>query len=143
MLTTLKLAEETDIVLGEQTQVLDAIFEVRDTLYAHTERVSAVLLAIDAAGLEYVRIHHAAAEDLYPPRSFAERTTGTAADITTDIHLGAGLGEGEITRTQTDLGLGTEHLLAEIKQRLAQVSKADVLVDIQSFYLMEETVRTS
>lgn len=139
---TLKLAEEADIVLGEETQVLHAVFEVGDTLDTHTERITAVLFAVDAAGFQHIRIHHAAAEDLHPAGSFAERATYSAADITRDIHFGTGFGEGEIGRTKTNLRFGSEHLFGEIEQGFAQVGKADVLVDIQSFDLMEEAVRT-
>ena len=110
-LTTLKLFQEPYIVLGEETQVFHAILEVRDTLHAHTEGVAAIDLAVDAAGFQYVGIDHTAAEDFDPSGTLAERATLTAADVTADIHLGTRLREREIGRTQTDLGIGTEHLL--------------------------------
>ena len=142
-LATLKLPQEPHVVLREQTQVFHSVFEVRDTLYAHTEGVAAVLLAVDTAGLKDVRIDHTATEDLHPSCAFAERAALAAADVTTDIHLRTRLREREITRTQTNLCLRTEHLLAEIQQRLTQVSKTNVFVDIQTFYLVEETMRAS
>ena len=41
-LTTLEMAEESYVVLGEETQILDAVFEVGDTLHTHTECVAAI-----------------------------------------------------------------------------------------------------
>ena len=44
---------------------------------------------------------------------FAERTTLAAADVTADVHFGTRLGEGEVGRTQTNLGVTAEHLLSK------------------------------
>ena len=78
----LELAEEADVVLGEETEVFDTIFEVRDTLHAHTERITGIDFRINTAGLQDVRIHHTATEDLDPSCSFTERAAFAAADIT-------------------------------------------------------------
>ena len=51
ILATLELSEEADVVLGEEAEVLDSVFEVGDTLHAHSEGKTAVLLRINAAGL--------------------------------------------------------------------------------------------
>ena len=40
--TTLKLAQEAYVVLGEKTQVLDTILEVGDTLYSKTESIARI-----------------------------------------------------------------------------------------------------
>ena len=66
----------------------------------------------------------------------------TAADMTGDVHLGTGLREGEIAGAQTDLGISTEQLTGKRQEHLLQIGKRHVLVDIQSFNLMEETVGT-
>ena len=107
----LKLAEEADIVLGEETKILHTVFEIGDTLHAHTEGIAGIDFAVNAACLEHVGIHHAATENLYPTGTLAERAAFAAAYITTDIHLGARLGEREIRRTETNLRFCAEHLL--------------------------------
>ena len=114
VLAALELLKEADVVFGEETKVLDAVFEVRDTLYTHSEGITAIFLAVNAAGLQHIRVHHATTEDFHPSCTFAERATGSAADITTDIHLGTRFREREIGRTQTNLRIRTEHLLTEI-----------------------------
>lgn len=50
-LTALELFEEADIVLREETQVLDAVLEVSNTLYTHTESIARINFAIYAAAL--------------------------------------------------------------------------------------------
>ena len=102
------MAEETYIVLGEQTQVFDAVLEVCDALHTQTESVTAIDLAVDTATLQYVRINHTATEDLHPACAFAETATCAAADVTRDIHLGTGFGEREVRRTQTNFCLPAE-----------------------------------
>lgn len=62
----LELAEEANIVLGEEAEVLDLILEVGDALYAHAEGVAFVLGGVDAVGFEHVGVYHAATEDFKP-----------------------------------------------------------------------------
>ena len=70
----------------------------------------------------------------------AEAATLTATDEAGDVHLGTGLCEGEVAGTQTNLGVGTKHLLGKREQHLLEVGERYVLVDIESFHLMEEAV---
>src|SRR5689334_20995201 len=60
-LTRPELREEAQIVLEEQAQVVHAIAQHREAVDAHAEGIARVLLGIDAAGLEHLRMHHAAA----------------------------------------------------------------------------------
>ena len=55
-----KFAEEASIVLREETKVADAIFQVGDALYTHTESIAGIDIAVDAAGIKVVRIYHTA-----------------------------------------------------------------------------------
>ena len=136
----MELLEESLVVLGEETQVVDAVFQVGDALHAHAESIAGVDIGVDAAGSEVVRVYHATAEDLHPSRVLAEVAAFAAADVTGDIHLSTRLGEGEIRRAQTDLRVGTKHLSGEGQQYLLEVGEAHALVDIESFDLMEEAV---
>ena len=92
----LKQLEETDIVLAEEAKVLDLIFEVGNSLYTHTECVTRIDLAIDAAKLEHVGVYHTTAQDLYPACVLAEWAALATADVTADVHLGTWLGEWEV-----------------------------------------------
>ena len=89
-----------------------------------------------------MRVNHTATENLYPTGMFTEVTSLTTTDVTRDIHLCTWLSEWEIAWTQTNLGVSTKHLASKCKENLLQVGKADILVNIQTFYLMEETVCT-
>ena len=47
---------------------------------------------IDAAVLEDLGMDHAAAQDLHPARTLADRAALRPADEARDVHLGAGFG---------------------------------------------------
>ena len=77
------------------------------TSYTHTEGIAAVLLRVDAAELQHVRINHTTAEDLHPTGVLTESATLTTTDEARDIHLSTGLCEGEVAGTQADLRVRT------------------------------------
>ena len=63
-----------------------------------------------------------------------------ATDVARDVHLRRSLGEGEIRGTETNLGALAEELLHKVIQGLFQVGKRDVLIDVETLYLMEDAV---
>ena len=69
-----------------------------------------------------------------------ETTALTATDMTRDIHLCRWLCEWEVTWTETDLCIRTEHLLCEGKHYLLEVGERYVLVDIKTLNLVEEAM---
>jgi hypothetical protein len=107
--------EEANVVLREQTKVLNTVFEVGDTFYAKTEGVACVYLRINTARFEYIRVNHTATKDLYPTCTLAERTTLATAEVARNIHFSGRFCEWEITWTKTYLGLRTEHLLGKVE----------------------------
>ena len=72
----------------------------------------------------------------------AEVATLTATDVAGDIHLGTGLCEWEVARTETNLGICTKHLTGKGKEHLLEVGETYVLIYIETFYLVEEAVST-
>ena len=137
-----ELLEEARVVFREHTEVADTVLQVGDALDTHTEGVAAIDGAVDAAGFEHVRVNHSATEDFHPAGVLAEAAAFTAADVTADVHLGAGFCEREVAGTQTDFRIGAEHLTGKGEEHLLQVGERYVLIDIQAFYLMEEAVGT-
>ena len=136
----LELVKEADIVLAEHAQVLHHVFQVGDALYTQSEGITAIDLAVDAAGLKHGGIYHAATQDLDPAGVLAETAALATTQHAGDVHLGTGLGEGEVTGTQADLGLGAEQLLGKVQEHLLQVGKGHILVNVQAFNLVEEAV---
>ena len=108
-----ELLEETGVVLGEETEVADAILQVGDALDTHTEGVARVDLRVNTAEFKHVGIDHATAEDLHPTGMLAEAATFTATDEAGYVHLCRRLCEGEVGGAQTDAGVWAEHLLGE------------------------------
>lgn len=70
----------------------------------------------------------------------AEVTALATADVAGDIHLCTRFCEWEVARAQADFGICTEHLASEGEEHLLEVGEAYVLIYIETFYLMEETV---
>lgn len=70
----------------------------------------------------------------------AEVATLTATDVAGDIHLGTRFCEWEVARTETNLGICTKHLTSKGKEHLLEVGETYVLIYIETFYLMEETM---
>lgn len=60
LVSALELLQEAGVVLGEQTQVVDAVLQVGDALHTHTKSIASVHVRVDAAGCQVMRIDHAA-----------------------------------------------------------------------------------
>src|SRR5690606_25297472 len=86
-----ELFQETQIVLKEQSQVINAITQHGQTLHTQTKGKSPVLLAIDADMTKYLRMHHAATADFQP------------ATIPAHIHFCGRLGKWKKRRPKTHL----------------------------------------
>ena len=74
--------KETHIVFGEHTQVLYLVFQVGDTLNSHAESKTGVLLAVDAACFEHIRVNHATSENFHPSCVLAEVAAFATAQVT-------------------------------------------------------------
>jgi len=136
-----ELLQESDIILGIQAQVIDAVFELANPFNPHPEGKAGILVGVDAEVFQHFRMYHTAAEDLYPTGMFAYAAAAAAADPAVDIHLGAGFREGEIGGAETDFDILPEHLLYKEIERLFQIGEADILIHIQSFRLVKKTMR--
>src|SRR6185312_14525102 len=125
-----KLPEKPQIVLEERTQVGDAVAQHGEALHAEAEGEAGVALRIDAAVLQHVRMHHAAAEHLQPA---ALAILGLPADV----DLGRRLGKGEIAGAETHLEIAFEERADELGQGALEVGETGSLVNQQPFDLME------
>ena len=119
------------------TNIVNAVFQQRDTLNAHAEREAADFLRIVAAHLKHARMNHAAAENFEPARLLAHPAAFAAALHAGDVNLRAWLREREEAWTKPDLRLRAEHLLHELQQRSFQIAHPDVFADDEAFDLIE------
>src|SRR5699024_151833 len=102
-LSILELLQEPQVVLKHQADVVDAVFQHGDALDADAEGKAGIDLRVDAAVCQHVMMHDAAAEDFDPAGVLAQRAALAAAFKTGNVHLHAGLGEGEVGRAQAGL----------------------------------------
>src|SRR5690348_4761570 len=125
-----ELLEEAQVVLEERAQVRNAITQHGKALDAEAEGEAGVALRVDAAILQHVRMDHAAAEHLEP-------TALAVLGLPADIHLGRGLGEGEVAGAEAHLEIALEEGADELGQRALEVGETGGLVDQQAFDLVE------
>ena len=139
---SLKLFQKPHIVFEEEAQVVDLEFEHGDSFDAHSKGKAGVFVAIDVAVFENLRVNHAAAKDFDPAAVFTDFATCAAANHARYVHFGGWFGKREIRRTETDFGVFSEKLLNKIIKRLLEVGKRNIMVNIKTFDLVENTMST-
>src|SRR5690348_1489788 len=100
---SLELAQEAQVVVVVHADVVDAVAQHAQSLHADAEGPAGVALRVDLAGLEHVRVHHAAAQHLQPAGVLAHPAALAAAEHAADVHLRAGFHEGEVRRPEAQL----------------------------------------
>src|ERR1700692_4248043 len=94
-----ELFQKPHIAREKQLYVIHAILQNRDSLYAHSKGKSGKFRRIIIDKSIYVRINHAAAQQLNPSAGLAVAARSAVAhalaitENTTDLHVGARLGE--------------------------------------------------
>ena len=112
-----ELFQETDIVLIQQTHVINLILKQRNTLKANAKSKSGIPVRVNAAHLQHMGMDHAAAQDLNPARTLTEPAALAAAFETGHIHFCAGFCEREMMGTEFNLCLRSEQLFCKLCQR--------------------------
>src|SRR5689334_9821658 len=108
------MPQPAQVGIVERAQVRDAVFQHCHALDSHAEGKALILGGVDAAVLQYLRVHHSAAEDLKPVAAGADLEFAGAARAA-DIDLGRGFGEWEVTRPKAHRQvLDTEKCAAEL-----------------------------
>ena len=82
-------------------------------------------------------MHHATAEDLDPPGSFAHTAAFAMAGRAGGIYLCAWLCKGKIARTKAGLCIRPKKALGKIIQQPFQMAKMNALIHDQPLYLVE------
>src|SRR5579871_4444708 len=110
------MVEPAHVAVEQLAQVAHAVFQHGDAVDAHAPGKALVLVGIDAAGPQHIRMHHAAAENFEPILAFTE-TNLTLVATTLDIDLERRLGEGEERGPETHVdAIDLEEGLAELVQ---------------------------
>src|SRR5437016_4124466 len=95
-----ELLQKANVVLEEQLNVIDVVFQLCIPVDAATEGKACVLFSVIIHETIEIRMHHARAHDLDPSCSFAHPTAGAIAECAGDVYFCAGLDEGEKARPQ-------------------------------------------
>ena len=123
MLPQLELLEEADVVVVEETKVVDAVTDHCKTFNAKAEGKAGDGFGIVADVLEDGGIDHARTADFNPAGAFADAAACTATDHAAGIGFDGRFGEGEMMRAETDFRLVAEHFACEGGKNAFQVRK--------------------
>ena len=132
-----ELPKEPQVVLKHQADVVDAVLEHGDPLDADAEGDARVDLGVDVAVAQHLLVDDAAAQNFDPAGVLAEAAALAVAFKAADVHLDAGLGEGEVGRAQAGAHLAAEQPLDEHVQHALQVAQGDALVHHKALHLVE------
>ena len=120
------------------THIVDTVILHGNSLNAHTESKSAVLLGVDAAVGKHVGVYHTRTEYLYPALVLADTTALAAAYKAGNVDLCRRLCEGEVVGTEAKSCVTAEKRLCEGLKHSLKVAHGDALVNHKSLYLMEQ-----
>ena len=109
-LNRFELRKCLEVTRVEVTDILDTVFHHSKSGETETECKARILLGINATLFENVGVNHTAGTKLKPARVLAGGTAVTAANLTVDIKLKAGLDEGEEAGTKSYLNVTLEDL---------------------------------
>ena len=137
MFTVLELFQESAVVLIEKTHIIDLIFQKCDTLQTYTKGKSCILIRIDPAHTENIRMNHTTAKDFDPAGTFTETAAFSAAFEAGNINLSARLCEREMMRTEFGLCLRSEQLFCKLLKGSLKICKRNILINNKALDLME------
>src|SRR6185436_11180580 len=125
-----ELAEEADIVLKKDLDVVDLVFEHGQAIDAHAEGEAADFFGVVVNEAVDGGIDHASAEELDPARAFALGAStaagacaGAAAEDAGDVEFDARLGEREIAGAEAGFYSGAEELFDEILDGASEIAE--------------------
>src|SRR5215831_14644558 len=123
------MGEPAHVGLEERAKIRHAVFEHGDAINPQAPSEALILVGIEPAIAQHVRMHHAAAENLHPLVALAESDLALVA-LALDVELERRLRERKERRTKAHLDLiDLEERLAEFLQDPFQMAEVGALVD--------------
>src|ERR1700749_3721278 len=136
----LKLLQEANVVLEEESYVVELVHESAHAVYAEAEGEAGELFGVYSDRAQNVRVNHAGAAQFYPARALAESAARTVALEAGVVGLHARLCEREVGRAEARARLRAEEAAHELRERALQVAHVYAAVDEQPFDLEEHRV---
>ena len=132
-----ELFEKAEIVIEERPKIVQAVFEHGHPFDAHAESKAGYRFGIVIHEFIDFGVDHAGTQDFQPAGVLAYPAPGPPADHAADVHLGAGLGEGEKAGPEPKRRVRRKKLVHEGSQHALEVAEGDALVHHQAFDLVE------
>src|SRR5262249_4159305 len=129
--------QEAEVVTEEVANVVNAVFQDRNTFGPHTKGKAAEHFRVIAPITEHLGMDHTGTQNLQPASLLAHGTTLATADDAVHIDLNARLGKGEMAAAKAHLAGLTKHTTCEGDQDTFQVSHGNVRPHSQTLDLVE------
>ena len=104
----MELLKETDIILIEQTDVVDSVHQRAQAVEPKSKRKPRIFFRVDINNPKDTRMYHSRPAHFYPAGSFADAAAGAAAFEAGVVDFSAGLNKREIRRSKANPGLRAE-----------------------------------
>ena len=127
-----ELGEESEIVIEEVAEVIDAVSHHGDAFNAEAESESAVYLCIDIVAFEDVRVDESGAAEFDP---FAIKEFGGGDGV-----IDAGFDEREEVGAESNFNFGAEHGAGEDTEGAFKMGHADAFIDHEAINLVKGVV---
>lgn len=134
---SIKLPQEPQVVFVKKPDIVNSVAKHCQPFNAHPESVTLPLFRVVADIFKYRWMDHTATEDFKPARLLADSAPFPFAKNATHKNFGARLGEGEVVGTETNLNPLAKEALGEGIKRSFQISEGHILVNQQTFNLVE------
>ena len=132
-----ELGKEPQVVIEEQTQIVDAIAQHGQALGAHAESEALELFRVDAGHAQHAWVHHAAAHHFQPAGLLAHAAAVAGTHHALDVDFGGRFGEGEERWAETHRQFFLEEYAQEFFDGALEVGEVDIAIDQQAFDLVE------
>src|SRR5680860_1336345 len=132
-----KTVGEPKVILIEQAQIRDTVFQHGDSLYPHAKGETGVSFHIVVHKSEHVGINHARSQDLQPSTLTTYPAAVTSAHHAGHVYLYGRFCEGEKMGSHANATLLPKHSPNEDVQGPPQICQSNPFIHNQPFYLME------
>src|SRR6266571_6653242 len=131
------MGEPAHVGLEERTEIRHAVFEHGDAIDPQAPGEALILVGIEPAIAQHVRMHHAAAENLHPVLALAESDLPfVASALNVDLERWFGERKKRGTEAHVDL-INLEEGLAEFLQNPFQMPEMRARIDDEALNLVE------
>ena len=137
LIQLLKLRQEPDVIIKEESQIINPVLEHGNSFNSQAKGKSTVLFSVIPYMPEHCRMYKACTKHLKPAGLGADTAPVSSTDDTLDVNFSTGLCKREETWTEPYAGAAAENFMYEVGQYPLEISKGDIGINHKAFHLVE------